>query len=73
MEHVLTQALPALPQNVTLESTITVERVHLEPLLAALRRGGIAAWDTGARVTTEDGLDAQAEVRVRFVPAALAP
>lgn len=55
-------------QSVQLESTITVESAHLEWLLAALRRGGIAAWDTGERVTTEEGLAAQAEVRVRFVP-----
>lgn len=55
-------------QSVLLESVITVDRDHLEPLLAALRRGGITAWDTGRRVTTEEGIDAQAEVGVRFAP-----
>ncbi|MCA1812421.1 MAG: hypothetical protein LC624_00530 [Halobacteriales archaeon] len=68
MEVLTTESREPPTQTVTLESTITVDRDHLEPILGALRRGGIAAWDTGRRVTTEEGLDAQAEVRVRIVP-----
>ena len=69
MEPVLSSVDPVVPaQTVELESIITVDRAHLEPILTALRRGGIGAWDTGRRVTTEEAIDAQAEVRVRLVP-----
>jgi hypothetical protein len=53
---------------VVYETVITVPTEHLPWLLPALRRGGIDAWDTGQRTTTEESLDALTDVRVR-VPA----
>lgn len=54
--------------KVMLETVVTVPTEHLGWLLPALRRGGIDAWDTGERTTTEDALDALADVRVRVGP-----
>jgi hypothetical protein len=51
--------------SVVLESLVTVPTDHVEVLLEALHHAGIDARDTGARVTTEDGLDAQAELLLR--------
>lgn len=57
-----------LVAKVVLETVITVPTEHLPWLLPALRRGGIEAWDTGERTTTEEALDALADVRVRVGP-----
>lgn len=57
-----------LVAKVVLETVITVPTEHLPWLLPALRRGGIEAWDTGERTTTEEALDALADVRVRVAP-----
>lgn len=54
--------------KVVLESVITVPTEHLPWLLPALQRGGLDAWDTGQRTTTEDSLDALADVGVRVSP-----
>lgn len=53
---------------VMLETVITVPTEHLGWLLPALRRGGIEAQDTGQRTTTEEAMDALADVRVRVAP-----
>jgi methylmalonyl-CoA mutase cobalamin-binding subunit len=69
MDQAMEQAGPGFGfVRVVLESGITVPTDHVEALLAAFRRAGIEAWDTGQRVTTEEAIDAQAELRVR-VPA----
>lgn len=72
MERVLSQGPEPEPgahvAGVVLESVLTVPTVHLEWIVAALRKAGIEAWDTGLRVTTEEALDAEAEVRVRVPP-----
>jgi translation initiation factor 1 (eIF-1/SUI1) len=51
--------------SVVLESVITVQGDHVEALLAAFRRAGFDAVDTGERVTTEEGVARDAEVRLR--------
>lgn len=53
---------------VQLESAINVPTDHLDALLGALRRAGLDVWDTGDRVTTEEGIGSLAELRVRFAP-----
>jgi predicted transcriptional regulator len=68
MELVTHAGAPGQVAQVTLESTITVPREHAEWLLAALNKAGIEAWDTGQRVTTEDAIDALADLRVRVPP-----
>jgi hypothetical protein len=54
--------------KVVLETVITVPTGHLPWLVPALRRAGLEARDTGERTTSEEGIDALADVRVR-VPA----
>lgn len=54
--------------KVMLETVITVPTEHLPWLVPALRRGGIEAQDTGQRTTTEEAMDALADVRVRVAP-----
>jgi hypothetical protein len=69
MERVLAE-LPSQERyaDVVLESVITVPTDHLDWLVPALRRAGIDAWDTGQRTTTEERIDALADVRVRVRP-----
>jgi hypothetical protein len=66
MERVLSGMPGAGDQavRVVLESVVTVPKDHVELLLAAFQRAGIAAWDTGQRTTTEEALDALADLRL---------
>jgi hypothetical protein len=66
MERALSQAPGAgdVSVRVVLESVVTVPTDHVELLLAALQRAGIAAWDTGQRTTTEESLEALADLRL---------
>jgi hypothetical protein len=67
MERVITKRAGPEPKSasVVLESVVTVPGEHLDALLRAFARAGIEAWDTGQRCTTEEGIDAHAEVRLR--------
>ena len=51
--------------KVVLESVVSVPTNHAEMLVSAFRRAGIDAWDTGERTTTEEGLGAMTDLRVR--------
>lgn len=56
---------PAAQTNeVTLTVTVPAAKAHL--LAHALRRAGHTVEDTGRRVTTEEGLDAEAVLEVRL-------
>lgn len=66
MEHAYSGLEPSLVSvRVVLESTVTVPTEHLEPLLLAFGKAGIAAWDTGRRTTTDEAIDALADLRVQ--------
>lgn len=55
-----------LPSNAKfIETTVPVG--HTTELITALREAGHHAEDTGRRITTEDGLEAEAEVRIALL------
>ena len=49
------------------ETTLTVPLRHLPLLLPRLARAGLTVLDTGERMTTDDGIDAEATLVVADV------
>jgi hypothetical protein len=49
------------------ETTLTVPTRHLPLLLPRLARAGLTVLDTGERMTTDDGLDAEATLVIADV------
>lgn len=50
------------------ETTLNVPTQHLRELSSRLTRAGFTVLDTGLRVGTEDGPDAEATVRLVHLP-----
>ena len=49
-------------------TTLTVPTAHLKELMGRLSRAGFTVLDTGARVSTDDGLDAEATLHLVHLP-----
>ena len=49
------------------ETTVTVPTTHARELMTRLARAGFLVLDTGERVSTEDGLAAEAQLRLLHV------
>ena len=49
-------------------TTVNVPTRHVRDLMALLGRAGITVLDTGERVTTDDGLDAEATLHLAHMP-----
>lgn len=49
------------------ETTVTVPTAHARELMQRLARAGFLVLDTGDRVSTEDGVGAEAQLRLLHV------
>lgn len=49
------------------ETTVTVPTIHARELMARLAQVGFLVLDTGERATTEDGVGAEAQLRLLHV------
>jgi hypothetical protein len=49
------------------ETTLTVPTPHVRELMARLARAGFLVLDTGERMTTDDGFEAEATLRLAHV------
>ena len=58
---------PMAAPRASFETTLTVPTRHLPTLLERLSRAGLTVLDTGARTTTDEGVDAEATVLVSDV------
>jgi hypothetical protein len=50
------------------ETTMTVPTRHLRELTSRLKLAGFTVLDTGARVTTDEGPDGEATLRIMQIP-----
>lgn len=50
------------------ETTMNVPTRHLRELTSRLNQAGFTVLDTGARVTTDEGLEGEATVRLLHIP-----
>lgn len=50
------------------ETTLHVPTRHLREIMSRLSRAGFTIMDTGERVATDDGFEAEATVRLLHVP-----
>jgi hypothetical protein len=49
------------------ETTLTVPTAHVHELMGRLSRAGFLVLDTGERIATDDGLEAEALLRLAHV------
>lgn len=53
--------------SMAFETTVTVPTRHVHELMTRLARSGFLVLDTGDRVSTEDGVGAEAQLRLLHV------
>ena len=60
---------PRLHAPMAFETTLTVPTPHLPELTRRLAKAGFTVLDTGARITTDAGRDAEATIRLLHIAA----